>query len=226
VRPRLLDLFCGAGGAGVGYQRAGFDVFGVDIEPHPTCPFPVLVGDALCVLCSVNLTLYDVIHASPPCQVHTTMSNRWRGAGGKADAHLDLIGDVRDLLIASGKPYVIENVPGARTAMRSPFLLHGGMFGLRVNRPRLFEASVPLGSPPHAPPVRDPIGVYGRQPDGRRLFTRKDGTKQRAARGLAEGREAMGIEWMDWRDLTEAIPPAYTEWIGRQLLSAVIAEAA
>jgi DNA (cytosine-5)-methyltransferase 1 len=100
------------------------------------------------------------------------------------------------------------------------------MFGLRVNRPRLFEASVPLGSPPHAPPVRDPIGVYGRQPDGRRLFTRKDGTKQRAARGLAEGREAMGIEWMDWRDLTEAIPPAYTEWIGRQLLSAVIAEAA
>ena len=219
-RPRLLDLFCGAGGCGVGYARAGFVVTGVDIVAHPTCPHPVIVADALEVLRDRSfLAGFDVIHASPPCQAHTNASNRWRGRGGKADSHPDLIGPVRERLVAFGAPYVIENVPGARGAMRDCLTLHGGMFGLGVYRPRFFEVSVPIGSPPDAPAPVGSIGVYGVKPDGRRLYTRTDGTEQRAAKGLAEGQKAMGIDWMDWPDLTEAIPPAYTEWLGHQLIA-------
>jgi DNA (cytosine-5)-methyltransferase 1 len=99
------------------------------------------------------------------------------------------------------------------------------MFGLRVDRPRLFESLELLHTPP---PVRviDPIGVYGKAHDGRRLFTRADGTIQRAAASLEEAREAMGIDWMEWRELAEAIPPAYTEWIGRQLIAVIERERA
>ncbi len=217
---RLLDAFCGAGGCSVGYQRAGFDVTGVDIEPHDDYPFPLLEDDALVVLDNLQyLATFDAIHASPPCQGYTTMSNRWRGKGGKADSHLDLIPAVRDALLAWGGPYVLENVPGARSQLRDPITLHGGMFGLRVHRPRLFETNVPLMLYSAPPPV-DPIGVYGKAHDGRRLFTRADGSEQRAAYSLSEARGAMGIDWMtDWADLTEAIPPAYTEYLGVQLLA-------
>lgn len=174
---------------------------GVDIVAHPTCPHPVIVADALEVLRDTAfLAGFDMIHASPPCQAHTNASNRWRGRGGKADSHPDLIG-------------------GARGAMRDCLTLHGGMFGLGVYRPRFFEVSVPIGSPPAAPAPVGSIGVYGVKPDGRRLYTRTDGTEQRAAKGLAEGQKAMGIDWMDWPDLTEAIPPAYTEWLGHQLIA-------
>ena len=216
---RLLDLFCGAQGAGVGYSRAGFDVTGVDIEAHPDAPLPIVVADALMILLEPDfLAGFDVIHASPPCQNYTTMSNRSRSVGGKAATdHPDLISWVRTGLQAWGGVYVIENVPGAKSEMRSTVTLSGGAFGLRVDRPRLFESNVPLTAPKRVK-VHDPIGVYGKL-DGRRLFTRKDGTIQRAAKTLDEGQRAMGIDWMDWHDLTEAIPPAYTEHIGRQLLS-------
>lgn len=219
-RPRLLDLFCGAGGCSVGYSRAGFDVLGVDIEAHPDYPFPIIVRDALTILADADhLDGFDAIHASPPCQASTTMSNRWRGMGGKADTHINLIPDVSRALIAWGGPYVIENVPGARSHMENPITLTGGAFGLRVERPRLFESNVALTAPPFVK-VNDPLGVYGRSPDGRRLFTRKDGSIQRAARGLEEGAAAMGIDWMtQWEDVTEAIPPSYTEHIGRQLIA-------
>lgn len=214
---RLLDVCCGAGGCSVGYARAGFQVGGVDIEPHPDYPYELRVADAMDVLADRTLlSRYDVVHASFPCQGYTTMSNRWRGAGGVADEWPKLIESGRKLLIEWGGVYVIENVPGARDDMRDAITLHGGMFGLRVDRPRLFESNASLMGYT-APQVANPVGVYGKL-DGRRLWTRVDGTEQRAARTLEEARQAMGIDWMQWEDLTEAIPPAYTEFIGRQLI--------
>lgn len=223
ARPRLLDLFCGAGGAGYGYHLAGFRVTGVDIAPQSHHWDHACVVDALEVLDYLigdPGDEYDVVHASPPCQAYTTMSNRWRGAGGKADEHLALIDEVRERLIAYGRPYVIENVPGARPVMRSPFLLHGGMFGLRVFRPRLFECSELVFPPAPALAPKDPVGVYGKL-DGRRVWTRTDGSEQRAAATLEEAREAMGMPWADWHGCKEAIPPAYTEFIGGQLLASI-----
>lgn len=227
MKPKLLDLFCGAGGCSVGYHRAGFDVTGVDIEAHPDYPYRLVEADAMAVLANVDeLDAFDVIHASPPCQGYTTMSNRWRGAGGAADGWDKLIAEVRHYLKAWGGVYVIENVPGARKHMRNPITLRGGMFGLNVDRPRLFETNVDLGPlPPHTKPP-NPLGVYGKHHDGRRLFTRKDGSIQRAARTLEEARAAMGIDWMGWRDLCESIPPAYSEWVGARLLAALEERAA
>ena len=209
MKPRLLDLFCGAGGAGMGYHRAGFEVVGVDINPQPRYPFEFHQADAL----EFPLDGFDVIHASPPCQAFTALSNRWRGAGGVADAHEDLIAPTRDRL--QGRRYVIENVHGA--PLLCPIVLTGEMFGLRVYRPRLFEC-VPFMLAPDKPPrQRDPVAVYGK-PDGRLLWRRKDGTEQHAS-DLETGSAAMGIDWMEWDELKESIPPAYTEYIGRQLLN-------
>lgn len=216
TRPRLLDLFSCAGGAAMGYRRAGFDIEGVDIVPQPRYPFTHHVGDAL-EFFAAHWREFDAFHASPPCQGYTTMSNRYRGQGGPTDDHPLLIADVRAAFTATGRPYVIENVDGARKHMRSPLRLTGGMFGLRVERPRLFETNV-LVMQPHP----KPIGVYGRHHDGRRLWTRSDGTELRCASSLQEGRNAMGIDWMEWAELTEAIPPAMTEHIGGYLIDALV----
>lgn len=219
-KPVLRDLFCGAGGAAMGYWRAGFEVVGVDIEPQPHYPFEFHQADAL----TYPLEGADAIHASPPCQAFTQMSNRWRGQGGRADSHQDLIAATRARLRAAGVPYVIENVPGAKRAMQATLTLHGGMFGLGVYRPRLFESNVLILAPREEPP-RDTIGVYGKAHDGRLLWARADGTEQHAPASLAEAQEAMGMDWGDWHGVKEAIPPAYTEYIGRQLMTALEAEA-
>ena len=214
---RVLDLFCGAGGAAAGYRRAwpAAEIVGVDIHPQPRYPFTALTIDVRLAMQILDPTAFDFIHASPPCQAHTTMSNRHRGQGGVADSHVDYIAEVRSWLIGTGKPYVIENVVGARRQMHEPIKLSGGMFGLGVDRARLFECSGFAVEVPAFVKVVDPIGVYGVRPDGRRLWTRSDGTTQRAARNLDEAREAMGVDWMEWRELAESIPPAYTEYLAR-----------
>lgn len=209
TRPLLLDLFCCEGGAAVGYHRAGFDVIGVDIAPQPRYPFPMVVADALHP--PFDLTEFDAIHASPPCQSYSTMSNRW------GSQELELIDPVRDNLAAAGVPWVIENVVGARSAMRSPLRLHGGHFGLNVYRPRLFESNVLLMAPAPASLPADAAAVYGRN-DGRLIWTRKDGTELRAAT-LEVARDAMQMPWASWNGCREAIPPAYTEFIGHQLIA-------
>lgn len=217
-RPRLLDLFCGAGGAALGYHRAGFDVVGVDIELQPHYPFHFIRGDASRWLESWMPRLFrrnfDAIHASPECQGYTTMNNR------HGSSHLPQIPDIQELLEATGLPYVIENVSGALSEMRSPIELTGEMFGLRVHRPRLFESNVMLLAPPRPRRQLDPVAVYGKQ-DGRRLWTRADGSELRVA-DLKTGSEAMGIDWMTWDELREAIPPAYTQHIGGQLVRALV----
>jgi DNA (cytosine-5)-methyltransferase 1 len=216
-RPLLLDLFCGAGGAAMGYHRAGFDVVGVDIKPQPHYPFEFIQSDALEYLrwiVAQPFPLVAAIHASPPCQAHTSLKGMWN-----AKEHLDLIPETRELLQASGLPYVIENVPGA--PMSALITLCGSSFGLgipgaQLRRHRLFEPSpgLFLMSPPcqHSGPV---IGVYGGHGRDRRrtVNTQNFSVEQR--------REAMGIEWMNGTELSQAIPPAYTQFIGEQLIQAL-----
>jgi DNA (cytosine-5)-methyltransferase 1 len=232
VRPRLLDLFCGAGGAAMGYHRAGFDVVGVDNRPQPNYPFAFVQSDAFDYLRHVDELLgqsFDAVHASPPCQAFTQMSARYRGHGGKADSHPDLL--TREFLAGIEIPWVIENVQGAKHHMRPTLALHGGMFGLGVHRPRLFESNILLLAP-RAAQTYEPIGVYGTKPDGRTVWRnagnyRKDAPHLasrsviRAAESIEEAREVMGIDWMTWQEIREAIPPAYTELIGHQLMQHV-----
>lgn len=225
ARPRLLDLFCGAGGAAMGYHRAGFDVVGVDHRPQPRFPFEFVQADALEYFAEHGGE-FIAVHASPPCQAFTQMSARYRGKGGKADSRPDLLTPTLQALRGGGMAWVVENVVGARRLMNPTLSLHGGMFGLGVYRPRLFESNVLLMAPKARKPV-GPIGVYGDRPDGRRTWSfRNNGnyggkSEIRAARSIEEARAAMGIDWMEWSEIREAIPPAYTELIGRQLIAAV-----
>lgn len=158
------------------------------------------------------------------------MSARWRGKGTRADKHVDLLTPTRALLSALRQPWVIENVQGARNHMQATVVLHGGMFGLGVHRPRLFESNVLLTAPQGASRTPFPIGVYGTRPDGRTTYRyRNNGNMKgrsliRAAKSIEEAREAMGIDWMDWNEIKEAVPPAYTEYMGRQLLEALALE--
>ena len=222
-KPRLLDLFCGAGGAGMGYHRAGFEVVGVDIEPQPHYPFEFHQADAL----TFPLDGFDAIHASPPCQGYTSLRalnlHRW----GTAPEHPRLIEPVRALLRASGAPWVIENVQGA--PLHVPVKLCGSSFGLGVRRHRLFESSVyDLAQHPRCRHSgHDFIGVYGDHPQQGGVGSQTDGYKRKSkARTTAEACSAMGIDWpVTWREVCEAIPPAYTEWLGTQLLAALEAAA-
>ena len=209
-RPKLLDLFSGAGGAGMGYKWAGFDVTGVDIEHHDYPVGEFHQADAVEFVTQYGHE-FDAIHASPPCQRYSTMTR----AESRAN-HPDLVPVMRDLLVASGKPWVIENVVGS--PLIDPARLCGSSFGLGVRRHRVFEASFAIIPVPCDHKSQgQAVGVYG-NPE-RREYRRPDGSKRgRKAGTTAEARSAMGIDWMEWHDLTAAIPPAYTEHIGRQLL--------
>lgn len=217
--PRLLDLFCGAGGATKGYQRAGFYVVGVDIAPQPRyCGDEFVRGDAFDFMSWMAPGNWDAIHASPPCQGYSL-----------ALKHLAapkplLIDAVRARLGELGRPWVIENVEGAPLATaptffgQCGFVLCGTAFGLRVERHRLFESTIPMASSEchHTRHAMNPHNVAGRK----RMyaeFGRGDPEKIWA--------KEMGVEWMNRHEVREAIPPVYTEHIGRELIRVIRAAA-
>ena len=209
--PKLLDLFCGAGGASVGYSRAGFEVTGLDIKHGKRYPFEYHKLSIEKVTVKF-LRKFDVIHASPPCQTFSITRNL-RIAQGKNTNKVDWLAFTRDMLIESEIPYVIENVPGA--PLNTPVQLCGSSFGLKVRRHRLFESNMTLfGSICDHKPQGKPVGIYG---------SMRDEIPQggHTAKTMQEANEAMGIDWMIWSELVEAIPPAYTEYIGKQLIKNV-----
>jgi DNA (cytosine-5)-methyltransferase 1 len=205
----LLDLFCGAGGAATGYYRAGFtEIVGVDIKPQPRYPFEFVQADALAYVAEHGHE-FDVIHASPPCQAYTQI----RYVTGRQ--YPELIEPTREALCATGKPYVIENVPGAPLIADMTVWLAGTMFGLKVFRWRGFESNVLLLSPKAFPNAR-----YGKAcKQGRAPVAGQFITVTGNFSGQDYARDAMGIDWMTRKELTQAIPPAYTECIGLQLLA-------
>ena len=214
-RPRVLDLFCGAGGAAMGYARAGFDVMGVDISPQDNYPFIFMLGDALGALEPQSLYGIDAIHASPPCQRHSDLQKQSKRE------YEDFIPRIRAALMRTGLPYIIENVEGA--PLIDPIVLCGTMFpGLRVLRHRLFESNVAFSVPPHPPHplvfTHDKRKAHYGKLDQATAFVQVTGGGNAT---LANKRAAMGIDWMNGREVNEAIPPAYTEFIGRQLLEAL-----
>lgn len=211
MRPKALDLFCCAGGAGMGLHRAGFDVVGVDIVERKRYPFQFIRADAL----TVDLDGCDFIWASPPCQRFSDLAKRNRNA----HEWPDLIDPIRRRLLAWGGPFVIENVDGA--PLRRDLILCGTMFpGLRVLRHRLFECSFPIVQPPHGkhPKVHtlDKRKAHYGKTDQMKDFVQVTGGGNCT---LAAAKDAMSIDWMTKEEINEAIPPAYSEYIGRAALS-------
>jgi DNA (cytosine-5)-methyltransferase 1 len=217
-KPRLLDLFCCAGGAGLGYSRAGFEVVGVDIVPQPNYPFSFVRADAM-TLDPKFIAMFDAVHASPPCQSYSDLAKR----NGNADEWPRLIEPVRGMLIRSGLPYIIENVDGA--PLFNPAVLCGTMFkGLRVLRHRLFETNFPVLVPPHGRHPKchtmDKRKAHYGKTDEMRDFVSVNGGGNCS---VAAARDAMGIDWMNKNQLNEAIPPIYTQFIGEQLMAQLLA---
>lgn len=205
---RALDLFCCAGGASMGLHRAGFEVVGVDLEPQPYYPFFLYGTDALSL--SIDyLRTFDLIWASPPCQAFTAYKRRPAHVAPRAN----LIPAIRERLIMSGVPHIIENVVGARAELRNPIVLCGSMFGLDVRRHRLFETSFKVDQP-ECKHVTAPRFAQATNRKNKRS-TVEVGVYRIP---LAVQREAMGIDWMPLDKLSQAIPPAYSEWLARRFL--------
>lgn len=205
---RALDLFCGAGGAGAGLARAGFVVTGVDIEPQPNYPFDFVKMDAIEAM-KGDLRQFEFIWASPPCQAYTPLN-----AYNKKE-YPDLVDVTRQALRASGVPYVIENVMQA--PLIDPVMLCGSMFGLRVYRHRGFEASFPIAPPAH-PEHHAVCSRNGNIPRDGQFMTITGGKHSRAWQRRAA--LEMGVFWMQTvREVCEAIPPAYSEFIAKAFLN-------
>jgi len=215
-RPRLLDLFCGAGGAAMGYHRAGFDVVGVDVVPQPHYPFPFVLADAL----TYPLDGFEALHASPPCQDHSSL----RSVSGERGIWWMLYATLHRFR-ADRRPWVIENVDRAQFPSDVwRVRLCGSAWGLPLRRHRWFASNVLLLAPPcaHGPQGDRVIGVYGNGGSDRG-GPRADGTRPRGSKGSAdEARAVMGIDWMNRRELSQAIPPMYTELVGSQLMGALV----
>ena len=208
IVPKLLDLFCGAGGASVGYARAGFEITGLDIKHGKRYPYKYLKMSIQDVTIDF-LNQFDVVHASPPCQTFSITRNL-RNAQGKSTNKIDWLPQTKDLLNDWGGIYIIENVPGA--PLFNPVMLCGSSFGLKVRGHRLFESNQTIeGSICNHKSQGRPIGVYGSMRDDI-----PNGGK--TANSIEEANEAMGIDWMIWSELVEAIPPTYTEHLGKQLI--------
>lgn len=206
TKPRLLDLYCCAGGCSAGYVRAGFDVVGVDIEPQPKYPFEFHQGDAIQFLVEHGHE-FDAVHASPPCQEYSQSTKTWKAEGR---TYSDLVALTREALQRCGKPYVIENVPGAPLVEAT--LLCGTMFGLSIYRHRLFETSFSLEQPEHKPHLV-PQAKMGRLPKANEYMQVVGHFS-----GVPLAKKVMELPWMGQRELAQAIPPAYTEYVGKVLL--------
>ncbi len=216
MKPKILDLFCGAGGAAVGLARAGFEVVGVDIEPQYNYPFEFHQADAL----EYPLEGFDAFWASPPCQHASKIAVMNRILRPGKYHHPDLIKQTRERLVLTGRPYVIENVEGA--SLNNPAVFCGSWFGLDLRRHRLFESNFPLFS--------TPCCHYWQKPKFRSLDHNRKGRLARVIGvhghlnypGEQELRvKAMGIDWMSPGELVKAVPPVYAEYIGRYLLKAL-----
>jgi DNA (cytosine-5)-methyltransferase 1 len=202
-----LDLFCCEGGAGMGYALAGYEVTGVDIVPRSRYPFAFVLADALEYL-TAHGHEYDLIHASPPCQGYSHLT---------PEAHRSnypkLIPQLRAMLRKLRKPYVIENVAGARHDLETPVMLCGSMFGLRTQRHRYFETSFPIAAPCACDHSQIPLLV---------TTASKASRAKRFALGMQpksvkNATLAYGIDWMSCEGLKECIPPAYTEYLGKSV---------
>lgn len=207
-KPRLLDLFCGAGGASMGYHQAGFDVVGVDINPQPHYPFEFHQADAL----TFPLDGFDAIHASPPCQFASRLSH----ATGRIKDHPNLIPATRARLLAAGVPYAIENVDYAWRELINPVLMCGPALGLEVLRHRLFESNRAITG-------TGCRHVHGGTTTGLYVAFRQSccvarGRKVPPRRSETEFKHAMAVGWMTNKEARQAIPPAYTLHLGLQLL--------
>lgn len=213
----VLDTYSCAGGMGMGYYLAGFNVVGVDIDQQPNYPFPHIVADAVTFI-ETHGHEYDLIHGSPPCQAYSPLN------AYNHKTYPDLIAPTREAMLATGRPYVIENVEAAAPELRDPTLLCGPMFGLRVYRHRLFETSFPLTAPEHLAHTAI-CSRNGYVPTPARPFMTITGGKHSRAWQNAAC-DAMGMPWikvpaggdtrLGIREVCEAIPPAYATWIGWQ----------
>lgn len=207
---KLLDLFCCGGGAGKGYHDAGFEVTGIDINPQPKYPFEFIQADAIEYLIN-NHHKFDVIHASPPCQNNTKSTKVHKAAGKVYECFIER---VRNELIKIGKPFVIENTMDA--PLIEPVTLCGSMFGLKTYRHRLFESNFKINVPVHPVHVAKNTKM-GRKPvDGE--FIQVVGHFS----GVKFAQKAMGIDWLGQKELAQAIPPAYSEFIGKQIIKSMM----